>query len=94
MTSLTCGIQKEMIQTNLLTKQKETQRLREGTYGYQGEGWRERIVREFEMDLYTLLDLKWITNKDLMYGTWNSAQCYVAAWRVGEFGGECLHVYV
>ena len=46
------------------------------------------------MDLYTLQDLKWITNKDLMYGTWNSAQRYVAAQRVGEFGGEWLHVYV
>ena len=28
MTSLTCGIQKEMIQMNTLTKQKETHRLR------------------------------------------------------------------
>ena len=28
MTSLTCGIQKEMIQMNILTKQKETHRLR------------------------------------------------------------------
>ena len=25
------------------------------------------IVREFEMDRYTLLNLKWITNKDLFY---------------------------
>ena len=29
MTSLTCGIEKEMIQVNLLTKQKEIHRLRE-----------------------------------------------------------------
>ena len=28
-----------MIQMNLLTKQKETHRLKEGTYGCQGEGW-------------------------------------------------------
>ena len=33
MASLTCGIGKEMIQMNLLTKQKETHRLREWTYG-------------------------------------------------------------
>ena len=26
------------------------------------------------MDTYTLLHLKWITNKDLLYSTWNSAQ--------------------
>ena len=27
-----------------------------------GEGWGEGIVREFGMDMYTLLYLKWITN--------------------------------
>ena len=25
---------------------------------------------------------------------WNSAQCHVAAWMGGEFGGEWIHVYV
>ena len=33
----------------------------------------------FEIDMCALLHLKWITNKDLLYSTWNSAQCYVAA---------------
>ena len=33
-----------------------------------GEGWREGTVGEFGMDTYTLLYLKWITNKDLLYG--------------------------
>ena len=42
-----------------------------------GEGLREGIVREFGMDRYTLLYLKWITNKDLLYSTGNSAQDYV-----------------
>ena len=46
------------------------------------------------MDMYTLLYLKWITNKDLLYSTWNSAQCYVAAWMGGEFGEEQIRVYV
>ena len=45
------------------------------------------------MDMYTLLYLKWITNKDLLYSTWNSAQCYEAAWMGGEFGGKGMHVY-
>ena len=31
-------------------------------------------VREFGVDMYTLLCLKWITNKDLLYSTWISAQ--------------------
>ena len=46
------------------------------------------------MDMDTLLHLKWITNKDLLYSTGNSAQCYVAAWMGGESGGEWIHVYV
>ena len=33
----------------------------------------EGIVREFGMDMYKLLYLKWITNKDLLYSTGNSA---------------------
>ena len=32
--------------------------------------------------------------QDLPYSTWNSAQCYVAAWIGGEFGGEWIHVFV
>ena len=46
------------------------------------------IVREFGMDLYTLLYFKWITNKDLLYNIWNSAQCIVAARMGREFGGD------
>ena len=57
-------------------------------------GWREGVVREFGVDRYTLLYLKWITNKDLLDNTWNSPQCYVAAWMGGEFSGEWIHVYV
>ena len=48
----------------------------------------EGIVREFGMDMYPLLYLKWITNKVLLYSTGNSVQCYVAARMEGEFGGE------
>ena len=33
--------------------------------------------REFGIDMYTLVYLKWITNKDLLYSTGNSAQYYV-----------------
>ena len=35
-------------------------------------GGREGIVRDFGKVTYTLLYLKWITNKDLLYSTWNS----------------------
>ena len=30
----------------------------------------------------------------LLYSTGNSAQCYMAAWMGGEFGGEWIHRYV
>ena len=40
------------------------------------------------------MDLKWITNKDLLDSKGNSAQCYVAIWMGGEFGGEWIHAYV
>ena len=38
-----------------------------------GKAWTERIVRESGMDMYTLLYLKWITHKDLLYSTGSSA---------------------
>ena len=41
--------------------------------------------------MYTLLYLKWITKKDLLHNTGNSAQCFVAVWMGGEFGGEWVH---
>ena len=53
-----------------------------------------RDVREFGTNIYTLLYLKWITNKDLFYSTENSAQCYVTALMGGEFGGEWIHVCI
>ena len=44
--------------------------------------------RECGTDMYTLLYLKWIVNKDLLHSTENSALCYMAthssilAWRI------------
>ena len=41
-----------------------------------------------------MLYFKWITNKDLLYSTENSAQCYVAAWMevcLGENGDMCIY---
>ena len=43
--------------------------------------------------MYTLLYLKWITNKDPRNSTGNSAQCYVAAWMGGSLG-ENGYVYM
>ena len=53
----------------------------------------EGIVNDFGKVTYILLYLKWITNKNLLYSTWNSAQCCVPAWMgggLGENGHMCM----
>ena len=55
-----------------------------------GEELGEGRVREFGMGMYTVLYLKWITNKDLLYSAGNSTQCYVAAWMGRDFGREWI----
>ena len=53
-----------------------------------GKAWGKGIVRQFSTNMKTLLHLKWITNKVLVYSTGNSAQCYVAVWMGGDLGGR------
>ena len=50
------------------------------------------MVKDFGKAMYTLLYFKWITNKNLSYSAWNSAQYYAPAWMGGGFGGEHIHV--
>ena len=60
---------------NLSMKQKQTYRHREQTCGCQGGGgWGKGVDWEFGIDMYTLLYLKQITKKDLLYSTGKSAQ--------------------
>ena len=59
-----------------------------------GKDLGEGIVRDFGKVMHTVLYLKWVTHNDLLSSTGNSAQCYVAAWMGGGFGGEWIHVYV
>ena len=66
-TNIGCHLYKNLqkiIQIYLFTKQKQTQ-LRQWTYGYQEGRMEGGIVREFGIDIYTLLYFKLITNKDL-----------------------------
>ena len=65
MTFYICGIEKEMIQMNLFTKQKQTYRV---NLWWPGEkNGVEGRDREFGINMYTLLYLKWITNKVVLY---------------------------
>ena len=93
MACLICRLQKQLIQMNLYTNQKQTHRLREEISGCRVEGWGEEIIREFGMDMDTLLYLTWRTSKDLLSSTGNSAQCHVAAWMEGSLG-ENGYMYV
>ena len=55
------------------------------------EGWEDRIVREFGMDMYTLLYLKWITNEDLLYspGMLHGSMDGKGIWRRMD---TCIHM--
>ena len=46
------------------------------------------------MDVDTRRYLTWITSKDFLYSTGDSAQCYLAAWVGRELGGEWIHGYI
>ena len=57
-----------------------------------GDGKGKVIVRGFWTDVFTLLFLEWMTNKDLLYSAGNSA--HLAAWmgeELGENGYMCMH---
>ena len=56
-------------------KEKQTHRQRKNLWLPWGknEGKRE-IVKEFGINMHTLLYLKWVTNKNLLYNTGNSVQ--------------------
>ena len=69
------------------TKQKATQTQKRDLW-LCGGGWRDSWELGKVMD--TLLYLKWKTNEDLLYSTWNS----VAGLMGGTFGREWIHVYV
>jgi len=66
-------IYKEVIQKNLFTNKNRLTDLENEFTLPRGEGEGKGIVREFGMYMYTLLYLKWITSKVLLYSTGNSA---------------------
>ena len=64
-----------MVQMNLSTKQKQTHRHREQTYGCHGGGEEGRGVDwEFGVSRCKLLHTKWINNKVLLNSTGNYIQ--------------------
>ena len=76
---------------NLFTRQKQTHRHRKQTYNYQrGKEW-GKINQEFGINRYTLLYIKKINNKDLLYNTGNSIQYLVITYNGKESEKEYIH---
>ena len=85
-----------MIQNNLFTKQKQTQRFQNQTYGYQRGNYstKGRIKQKVETDVYTLLYMEWKSNKDLLYSTGKSTQFSEVTCTRKEFKKDWIYVYV
>ena len=64
----------EMIQKNLFTKQKETHNL-ENKRGYQRGQVEGGMDSQYGIDIYSLLHMKWMVSRDLLYTTGNSLFC-------------------
>ena len=90
MTSFICEILEDMKQMNLQNRKRLTD-LENKLMVARGEGRREGIVREFGMDMYTLLYLKWITNEDLLYspGMLHGSMDGKGIWRRMD---TCIHM--
>ena len=50
--------------------------------------------REFGIDIYTLLYMEWIVNRDLLYSTGNSTQYSVITYMGKESEKGWIYVYV
>ena len=60
----------------------------------QEEGLRGGVVKEFGTDTYTLLYLKWIFNKDLLYSTRNLLYIMQQPkWKKNLEKNRCMFVY-
>ena len=46
---------------------------------------------KFGIDIYTLLYIKQITNKDLLYSTGNSTQYFIITYKGKESEKECIY---
>ena len=72
------------IQVNLFSEQKQTHRQRKKNYGYQsGKGVRG-IYQEFGINIYTLLYIRKIASKDLLYNIGNYTQYFVITYKGKE----------
>ena len=79
---------------NSFTKQKQTYRYQNKLTVTKGETWGGGINQELGMNTHTLLCIRQITNKDLLYSTGNSIQYSVITYMRKESKKERIYVYV
>ena len=56
-----------MVQMNRFARQKLRHKCREQTYGHQGGKVGGGMNWEIGIDMYTLICIKWVTNKNVLY---------------------------
>ena len=83
------NLKKKMIEMNLFTKQKQTQRENKLTVTKR-ERW-GGINQEFWINRYILLRIKQITNKDLLYSTGNYIQYCIITYN-GKESGKGIYI--
>ena len=74
-----------MLRTNVWTPRGESGGVGGGSGGMH---W------EIGIDMYTLMCIKWMTNKNLLYSTGNSTQYSVMAYMGKESKKEWIYLYV
>ena len=77
---------------NLFTKQKQTHRHRKQTYGNQ-RGKVGASSKELGNNIYTLLYIKYLINRDLLYSTGNYTQYSVISCKGKESEKEYMYLY-
>ena len=77
---------------NLFTKQKQTHRHRKQTYGYKRGKGQGGINQEIGSNIYMVLYIKQIANKDLLYSTGNYTQYFVITYKRKE--SEKKYIYI
>ena len=80
-----------MVHINLFTRQSH--RGRKQIYGYKGKGGGMDKLENWARHIYTVI-YKNITNKDLLYRMWNSAQYSVMTYMRRESKKEWIYVHV
>ena len=77
---------------NLFIKQKQTHRARSKLMVIKGETWGEVKNQEMGINIYTLLYIKQITNKYLLYITGKSTQYSVITYMGKESEKEYIYI--